>query len=211
MKITKFGHACLLVEEQGVRFLIDPGNYSAEQNYVENIDVVLITHEHQDHVFMDSLKEILKNNTKAKVITNTAVGELLKKEDLSFTVLEDGQSVNERGVLVEAFGNDHALIYKGIHVAQNTGYFIGNKFFYPGDAFTNPGKHIEILALPVVAPWMAVKEGIDYALTLKPEICLPVHDGILKNPDMVHRLPAIILQQHGINFISLEIGKEYEF
>jgi hypothetical protein len=29
MKITKYGHACLLVEEGGARFLLDPGSYSS--------------------------------------------------------------------------------------------------------------------------------------------------------------------------------------
>ncbi|MBI2052837.1 MAG: MBL fold metallo-hydrolase, partial [Candidatus Ryanbacteria bacterium] len=28
MKITKFGHCCLLIKENGVRILTDPGTYS---------------------------------------------------------------------------------------------------------------------------------------------------------------------------------------
>ena len=54
MKITKFGHSCLLVEENGVRILFDPGSYSTAQNDVKNIDVVLITHEHSDHVLEEN-------------------------------------------------------------------------------------------------------------------------------------------------------------
>ena len=49
MKITKFGHSCLLVEEGGARILLDPGKYSILQNNVENVDAIVITHEHQDH------------------------------------------------------------------------------------------------------------------------------------------------------------------
>lgn len=49
MKITKFGHCCLLIEENGVRILTDPGTYSTQQSEVKNIDFVLITHEHADH------------------------------------------------------------------------------------------------------------------------------------------------------------------
>ena len=58
MKITKFGHCCLLIEENGVRILTDPGTYSTQQSEVKNIDFVLITHEHADHFHIDSLKAL---------------------------------------------------------------------------------------------------------------------------------------------------------
>ncbi|MDO8655088.1 MAG: MBL fold metallo-hydrolase, partial [bacterium] len=52
MKITKYVHSCLLVEEQGKTALIDPGNYTFQSKaldlrYIEKLDFVLITHEHQ--------------------------------------------------------------------------------------------------------------------------------------------------------------------
>ena len=62
MKITKFGHCCLSVEERGVRILVDPGNYTSGQNEAKGIHIVLITHhEHRDHLDMESLKRVLKN------------------------------------------------------------------------------------------------------------------------------------------------------
>ena len=211
MKITKFGHCCLLIEENGVRILTDPGMYSTQQDEVKNIDVVLITHEHQDHFHIDSLKAVLKNNPQAKVITNKSVGALLEKDGIVFNIVEDGQNSNEKGVLIEGFGKDHALMHASIPSIQNTGYFIANRLFYPGDAFTNPGKQIEILALPVAGPWMKLPEAIDYALELKPKTCFPVHDVILKFPGSTHRIPLQVLEQKGIKFVVLEIDKEYEF
>src|SRR3990167_6726087 len=77
MKIKKIGHCCLIIEEAGLRVMTDPGIYSTEQNNAKNIDVVLITHEHGDHLHMESLKTVLANNPKAKVITNNAVGKIL--------------------------------------------------------------------------------------------------------------------------------------
>ena len=47
MKITKFGHCCLLVEENGVRILTDPGIYSTQQNEIKNIDILYLEHLHQ--------------------------------------------------------------------------------------------------------------------------------------------------------------------
>lgn len=211
MKITKFGHCCLLIEENGVRILTDPGSYSTQQSEVKNIDFVLITHEHSDHLHIDSLKALLKNNPKAKIITNKSVGALLEKENIAFSPIEDSQNFDASGVLIEGFGKDHALMHSLIPPSQNTGYFIANKLFYPGDAFTNPEKQVEILALPVAGPWMRLLEAIDYALEAKPKICFPVHEGILKQPGSTHSIPPKVLELKGIKFVALEIDKEYEF
>jgi len=211
MKITKFGHCCLLIEENGVKILTDPGIYSTQQSNVENINFILITHEHSDHVHVDSLKELLKNNPQAKIITNKSVGILLEKDNIIFSVVEAGQNFNTNSILIEGFGKDHALMHTSICPIQNTGYFIANKFFYPGDSFTNPGKQVEILALPVAGPWMRLLEAIDYALVVNPKICFPVHEGILKSPGSTHLIPPKILESKGIKFVVLEIDKEYKF
>jgi len=91
MKITKLGHCCLIIEENGVKILTDPGTYTTEQNNVKDVDIVLITHEHQDHFHLESVKTILANNPKAKIITNNAVGGLLKEAGINCELLEDGQ------------------------------------------------------------------------------------------------------------------------
>lgn len=219
MKITKFGHCCLLIEEStstalsagGVRILTDPGVFSTGQNEVQNIDVVLITHEHADHFHIDSVKAILANNPSVQIITNTSVGAHLAKEGIAFTVVEDGQMYDARGVLIEGVGKDHALMHSSIAPFQNTGYVIAEKFFYPGDAFTDPNRPIEILALPVAGPWMKLSEAIDYALMLKPKVCIPVHEGILQSPGSTHAIPPQVLESAGIAFTVLEIGEEREF
>lgn len=211
MQITKFGHSCLLVEEQGVRILLDPGEFSSGQDDLENIDIILLTHEHADHLSMISLQSVLAKNPQAKVVTTSAVSSLLSKENIVCTVVEDGQEIIERGVRIQGFGKDHALLHESIPCIQNTGYMIAEHFFYPGDAFTRPPMSVNILALPVAAPWMRLSEAIDYAIALKPKVCFPVHDGILKTPGVTHRLPQQILEQHGIPFTVLELEKEYDF
>lgn len=211
MKITKFGHCCLLTEENGVKILTDPGTYSTQQSEIKNIDFVLITHEHTDHFHIGSLKALLINNPQVKVITNKSVGALLEKDGISFSVVENGQNFDANGILIEGFGENHALMHTSIPPIQNTGYFIANKLFYPGDAFTNPRKQIEVLALPVAGPWMRLLEAIDYALEIKPKTCFPVHDGILKQIGSTNKIPAHVLEPKGIKFEVLTIEKEYEF
>lgn len=84
----------------------------------KNIDFVLITHEHADHFHIDSLKALLKNNPQAKVITNKSVGALLKKDSIAFSVVENGQNSDANGILIESFGENHALMHTDLK-----GYF----------------------------------------------------------------------------------------
>ncbi len=215
MKITKFGHCCLLIEEKGVRVLTDPGTYTTTQNEIKNIDIVLITHEHADHFHIDSVKEILKNNPEALIVTNSSVNELLKKENiLNVKVVEDGETEVINDLVLKGFGKEHVEIYKDISRVINTGYFIGERLYYPGDAFFNPNKQTEILLLPVQGPWCRVKDSIEFALSLKPKVAIPVHDGQLNEfgyKSINKGAISIALPENGINFSVLEIGKEYEF
>ncbi len=193
--------------------MTDPGSYSTLQDQEKNIDVILITHEHQDHVHIDSLKKVLGNNPDAHIVTNTSVGKLLDSEQISYTVIDDGKSITLENILVEGYGSKHEEIYEAFGQVENTGYFIDNRLFYPGDAFCNPNRPIEILALPVVAPWMKLKQAIEYALLLKPKVAFPVHDGMLVPTRMgpVHMIPQKILEPAGIEFVVLTEGDEKEF
>ncbi|MBU6370564.1 MAG: MBL fold metallo-hydrolase [Patescibacteria group bacterium] len=211
MMITKFGHCCLLVEEKGVRIITDPGTYSTAQDDVENIDIMLVTHDHFDHFHLDSVKNILKKNPNAIVITNASVGALLVKEGIPFTKVEDGEKYEYQGVIIEGIGRDHAFIHDHYPVCQNTGYFISGKLFYPGDALTDPHRRVPVLALPVAGPWMKFSEGVSYAEALKPDVCFPVHDANSKSTATTDRLAPTFLEPKGIRFVPMPIGKATEF
>ena len=62
-----FGHACILIESQGISLLFDPvPSYTYESgvsrytygDLPDSIDYVLITHDHQDHVLFETLLQI---------------------------------------------------------------------------------------------------------------------------------------------------------
>lgn len=213
MNIKKLGHCCLVIETRGKRILTDPGSYSTMQDEERNIDIVLITHEHPDHLHVDSLKKILINSPSAIVITNTAVGKLLDAEGISYQVLEHAGSVTVEEILLEGFGESHETIYQEFGKVQNTGYFIDDKLFYPGDAFTDPHKHIDVLALPIAGPWMKLSQAIEYALAVKPRVVFPVHDGMFEAGKLgpIHRLPGAVLPEHDIEFVPMNEGDEKEF
>ncbi|MCX6755627.1 MAG: MBL fold metallo-hydrolase [Candidatus Nomurabacteria bacterium] len=213
MKIKKLGHCCLIIEIDGKRIMTDPGSYTIEKhNQEKSIDIILITHEHGDHYHLESLKEILVNNPEATIVTNQGVGQLLDEAGIKYQILENKIETEILGIELEAHDCRHEEIYEEIGQVQNTGFFIGKKLFYPGDAFYNPQKVVEILALPVAGPWTRVKDAIKYALEIKPKICFPVHDGMI-DPSFgtAHRVPGIILPNFGIEFKSFEENKEEEF
>ena len=198
MRITKFGHCCLLIEEKGIRVLTDPGLYTVVQNNLENIDVILITHEHTDHFHIDSIKKILEKNSPV-IITNSSVDVLLKKEgSMGAQIVADGGEFKVKGLNFKGYGKEHAVIHKDWGIVENTGYFIGERFFYPGDAFTDPKVPVDILAVPAAGPWLKVAESIDYAIALKPKVVFPVHDGGLneKGLGFSRRVAPIILEKN---------------
>jgi L-ascorbate metabolism protein UlaG (beta-lactamase superfamily) len=211
MKITKFGHCCLLIEENGVRVLTDPGSYTTTQNDVKDIDVILITHEHGDHLHIDSVKKVLENNPGVTIITNTSVDNLLRDAGIpDAIIIEDGQKDEVGGLTISGYGTIHEEIFREWPRVQNTGYMIGERLYYPGDAFHNPKVPVDILALPVSGPWVKISDALNFALDVMPKSIFPVHDGGLNETGLgfVRRVAPQILEKHGIKFMPLAIGKE---
>lgn len=213
MIITKFGHCCLLIETRGVRILTDPGNYN-ETPMVADIDAVLISHEHQDHLHTESLEIILAKNPEAKVITHVSVGKILDEARIPYTLIADGETVTVKGVSIESSGSVHACIHHELPKVQNTGYFIDGALFYPGDSFHDPKREVTILALPVAGPWMRLEEAIEYAKLIRPKAVFPVHDGMLRQGiplGPTRRIPKMLLEPLGIEYVDMTEGSEHDF
>jgi L-ascorbate metabolism protein UlaG (beta-lactamase superfamily) len=211
MKIRKIGHCCLVIEVKGKRILTDPGSFTIEgQSSLTNIDFVLFTHEHGDHYHLDSLKTIMKNNPQAIVYANSSVSDLLAKEEIAHVKISDGERVMLSDIALDGIGEKHAELHSSIPVSENLGFFIDERLWYPGDAFTDPKRAVDILALPVAGPWLKISESIDYALALKPKIIFPVHDGNSKSPGIGSRLGAMVFDKTNIKFVSMSEGDEKE-
>lgn len=211
MKITKLGHCCLIIDIRGVRFLTDPGSYTTAQDTVTGIDFVVISHEHTDHIHVESVKKILVNNPKAQVITNASVGKILEKESISYIKISHGEVLEAKGVSIAGHGLKHAPIYRDYEQVENTGYMFDNTLFYPGDAFYKPDVPVDILAFPVAGPWCTIADALDYAIAVKPRIAFGVHDGnLVRQTGITKRLPELFLPKYDIKFMVLELGKETE-
>lgn len=203
MKITKYGHACVLVETGVVRILIDPGSWSDVPS-LHNLDAILITHEHFDHLDTEKIQRLLSENLEAIVYTNEHVRKLLIEKGVSSTCLQNGDIADIKGVPVEGIGTEHAVIYGNTSPCENTGYLINQELFVPGDALSVfPSRPIRVLALPTSGPWMKLSEAIDYGKKIAPAIVFPIHDALYTEEvrrSMIPRLVGIHLESVGITF-----------
>lgn len=211
MRIHKIGHSCFVAEESGVRVLFDPGEYASGYEEIRDLSAIVITHEHKDHVSIEALRVLLSNNPNILVATNEGVGAMLSAEGITYQVVGAGGMTNISGVSLRGFSAPHAQIY-GPVPAENIGYLFAEKLYHPGDSLIVPPVAIDVLALPVAAPWMKLSEGIDFALSLKPSVCFPIHDGMLipERSGSHHVFPGRVLPPAGVRFVPLKNGESFE-
>jgi L-ascorbate metabolism protein UlaG (beta-lactamase superfamily) len=210
MRITKFGHACLLVEDKDVRFLIDPGTMSEGFDELTAIDAILVTHDHADHVDAPAVKRLLEANAEAKVYADAGGVKILAEDGVEAQAVKDGDVFKVNGVEVKVAGEFHDPIHRDLPAMSNVGYLVAGRLFYPGDALTVPSFAVEILALPTGGPWMKTEEGIDYLTEIKPKVAIPVHDALYARPGMFNRIFVQTADKIGASFRVIDDGQPIE-
>ena len=181
MRLTHLGHACLLAEVGDARMLFDPGVLSGFDD-VRDLDAVLITHQHPDHLDPARLGPLLAANPGARLWvdqdTVTAVPGLPEH-----TVVRPGDRFRIGGTAIEVTGGLHAAVYGDVPGCTNAAYLIGDgAFLHPGDSFTVPGRDVDVLAVPVDGPWLKLAEAVDYVRAVRPRVAVPVHEGETTDP-----------------------------
>jgi L-ascorbate metabolism protein UlaG (beta-lactamase superfamily) len=175
MRLRKLGHSCLLAAGDGYRLLIDPGCFASGLADLRDLTAVLVTHSHDDHLDTGLLRAVLAGNPSARVIADEASAATLAGCGVSAEPVREGD-VLELGTTVSVHGREHAVIHPDLPNVPNVGYLIADQLFCAGDAFTNPGRPVDILAVPVGAAWMKVSEAVDWLRAISPRIAVPVHD-----------------------------------
>jgi L-ascorbate metabolism protein UlaG (beta-lactamase superfamily) len=210
MKLTKFGHATYLIEESNVRLLLDPGAFSQGFENESDLAAILYTHNHGDHYDETKLAKLIKNNPHAMIIADHDTAHEIKSAGYDVVAVNGGDEVTVAGIKIKAIGHDHAVIHRLRPQAKNVGYMVADRLFYPGDALTEPNEPVEILLLPVAAPWTKVEEVVDYLELIQPMIALPSHEAILAMPAMVYGMIADAAGELEIDFRPLENGDSIE-
>lgn len=186
MRVTKYRHACLLIEDGDARLLLDPGRFSKGFEDLTDLTAVLITHQHSDHLDLERLRPVLDRNPAARILADVESAKVLEDAGIAATAMVSGESADV-GTSVEALGETHATIHPDIPLVANVGFLIGGRFFHPGDALTVPGGEVELLGLPTVAPWMAAAEAVDYLRAIAPTVAVPIHEAVTSVPAMYYR------------------------
>lgn len=182
MRITKLGHACVRVAAGGGEVVIDPGVFT-DPGAVDGVDAVLITHEHLDHFHVDNLRAC-----DAPIFTIADVADRIAEDapDIGerVQVITPGESFHPGGpggLQVTAVGELHAVIHPELPRFHNSGFLLEAEdisIYHPGDALTVPGTTVDVLCLPVSAPWLKASEAIDFARDVGAANNLAIHDRV---------------------------------
>jgi L-ascorbate metabolism protein UlaG (beta-lactamase superfamily) len=189
MNITHLGHACLLIETDGARVLIDPGSFSEGFEDLTDLDAVLVTHQHFDHFEVEKVAPLLVANPGASLIveqaTAASIAEAIPADRVQIVV--PAQKFDVNGVGIEVVGGKHATIHADIPSVPNIGfYFTDSGLLHPGDEFNPPAKDVEILALPISGPWLKLSDAVDYLRALNPTTAFPMHEAVTSRPALFH-------------------------
>jgi L-ascorbate metabolism protein UlaG (beta-lactamase superfamily) len=183
MRITHLGHASLLVDVAGARILLDPGAWSPAAQELRDLDAVLVTHQHPDHLDQERFPDLLRANPGAQVLTDPDTAKILQDKGIEATAFQAGDTATVGSVTVEGLGEMHALIHEEIPLVHNTGMRISADgeptFFHPGDSLDAEPERVDVLAFPLNAPWARSREMTAFLRRLSAPHAIPVHDGLL--------------------------------
>jgi L-ascorbate metabolism protein UlaG (beta-lactamase superfamily) len=210
MKLTKFEHACLLIEITDHRLIIDPGSFTMPLGDFGDVVAIVITHEHGDHATAEQLERIVARNPEVKIFGPKGAVKALK--DFDITESHDGDKVTVEPFELEFVGSKHAIIHSTVPQIDNVGVLVNDLLFYPGDAFTKPKGEIDTLAVPSSAPWLKIAEVMDYVLDIKPKRAFPVHEMLLSvaGKAMSNQRIKDVTEISGGEFFVLEPGESLD-
>lgn len=196
MHLTHLGHSCLLVDVDGTRILIDPGTFSDVAG-VRDVSAIMVTHTHPDHLNPPAIPVLLRDNPKAELWLESEAADRLKGSEpqLSGQIqrMKSGQELTFAGATVTAVGRQHALIHDFAPRPDNLGLIIsststdqggGPTLFHPGDALDAEHEaltDLDVLCVPINAPWASVADTVAFVRRLAPRKVVPIHDGLLND------------------------------
>ncbi len=205
MQLTKFTHACVRLDDGDRSLVIDPGVFSEVAQALDGADAVLITHEHPDHIDVDTVRSALGKDSRLRLYAPSSVtGGLTGLGDQVVTV-GPGDSFEAGGFAVTGHGGQHAVIHPTIPVITNVGYLVAG-VYHPGDSFFVPPEPVQTLLVPTNAPWSKAAEVIDFTVSVRAARAHQIHDSLVTDvyAGMVEGHLQRIAGPHGVEFAHLE-------
>ena len=192
------GHGTLMFTFNDLVIHIDPVSREADYAGLPDADLILVTHEHGDHLDMSAISQLMKEDTKV-VMTERCMEQL---EDFKAIVMKNGDKQTLHGIVVRAIP---AYNIEHMRSAGNpfhpkgagNGYILGfgdSHVLIGGDTenipeYKNLDTHVNVAFLPMNLPYtMTPKMVAAAALDLQPEILYPYHFGETDPQELVSLL-----------------------
>ena len=205
MKITWLGQAGLMMETDGKIILIDPYLSDNVKNFEPNNyrrvpvdehflqikpDVIVITHNHLDHLDKETLKFYLTEEASCLVLCPNGGWQEVRKfgGKSNYVLFNTGTTWTEGGIVfraVKAEHSDHFAI--GVIItAEGKNYYITGDTLYNEDVFASlPDMPLEAVFLPIngLGNNMNPVEAADFAKRTGAKFAVPFHVGMFDTID----------------------------
>jgi len=198
VSITFLGHSSLMLQWQGKVIHVDPWSKQAEYAALPKADLVLVTHEHYDHLDASAVQTISKPGT--VVASSLKASSALK----GAVALRNGESKELAGIRVDAVpAYNRAHMRSGSEPfhprGQGNGYvlhFGATRVYIAGDTEDIPEmaalKGVDVAFLPVNLPYtMDIDMLVHAAELLRPKVLYPYHTGDTDMNAVAARLKAV--------------------
>lgn len=201
LEITFVGHGTLMLGFGGKVIHVDPFGKLTDYEKMPDADLILITHEHRDHLDLEAIAAIRKSST--IIVANTAAASKIE----GAKVMVNGQRKTVIGFPIEA-----VPAYNVVHKRDNgepfhppgrdNGYVItfGDKRVYIAGDTENIEEMkslgpVDIAFIPVNLPYTMTPEmAADAARKIRPRILYPYHYGdtdVTRIRELLGNIPEI--------------------
>ena len=184
LEITFIGHGTLMLRFNGKIIHVDPWGQLADYTQMPKADIILITHEHRDHLDPKAIENVRTGKT-ILILTK-----ICAKQIDGGTVMNNGDTQEIDGINIEAvpaYNIEHQRS-PGIPFhpkGDGNGYIVtfgGKRVYIAADTENTPElkaiKNIDIAFLPMNLPYTMTPEMVaDASRALKPKILYPYHFG----------------------------------
>jgi L-ascorbate metabolism protein UlaG (beta-lactamase superfamily) len=189
------GHGSLMFRIKDFVIHIDPVRSSGSYENLPKADLILVTHEHYDHLDAELIRVLRKDGT--VMFCNAAAA-----KSISWArVMKPGENNKVNGITVEAVaayniknlkpgGQPYHPKGEGIGFILTIG---GKRFYIAGDTENTPEmkalKNIDVAFLPMNLPYTMTPEMVaDAARSIKPSILYPYHYGNTNTSEIINLL-----------------------
>jgi L-ascorbate metabolism protein UlaG (beta-lactamase superfamily) len=195
LRITFIGHGSLMFAFDGKIVHVDPFGRLADYSQLPKADLVLITHEHRDHLDPGALANVRTEST------TLVLSEACARQVEGGTIMKNGDVETVKGLTIEAVPaynivhrreNGHPFHPKGV----GNGYVItfgDRRVYVAGDTENTPEmkalQKIDCAFLPMNLPYTMTPEMVaDAARAFQPKILYPYHYGKTDTSELVELL-----------------------